>query len=294
MQGPDASDDFERRRRAARFLSRVHLLSLALLVLSVMPGMPCLLLASSVAFQDQLEWFEPRLASGCLAVVFVAGLVGSVVASVRQKKLFGPASPGQREPAAKEPAGGHDVFGIHSAVAVGALLICLAAILAAFTGSTRYPTLDFWPRLIWSCAVMIPLAAAITAVWRRLRRSAPGWFHVVVAALALLGVPIVAYAIVVWCNGALDSSDVKSHEATLLQKHTRSEGKGAPSLWMELSSWRDARQSERIRVTARMFESYNRGDTVTVSTRTGALRMEYWTWIASSPLAATPSRRSAP
>lgn len=304
MRAPDSNDDFERRRRTARLLSRIHVLSLAVLVLSIVPGMPGLILAGSVAFQDQLGSFDRGLALGCLATLCVAGLVGSVVASKRLRKLgatqltdarrsIAHAASDEQEPAAKEPkvnatrivgAGlASTVFGIHSAVAMGALVISTAAVPAAFAGSTLYPTLDFFPRLIWSCVFAIPLAATSIAIWRRFRPGAPAWFHLVVGGLAALGVPIVAYALVVWCNGALDSSDPRSHEATLVQKHTRSEGRGAPSMWFELSSWREPRKSERIRVNAGMFESWNRGDAVIVTTRKGALRMEYWTWIAPRP-----------
>ena len=159
---------------------------------------------------------------------------------------------------------------------MGALVLSLLGIIASFAGGSTYPTLDFWPRGVWSVGVAVPLAVLAILLWKRLKNG-PGWFHLAFGGNVVLGTPLVAYAFVVWLNGALSPAETQSHTTEVQQKLTRSSGRGQYETWLQLRSWRPGRDSERVRVSKAFHKKRKPGDRLIVTTRPGLLGMEFWT-----------------
>jgi hypothetical protein len=179
-------------------------------------------------------------------------------------------------------AGKRMMFSRDSLLVMGAMVAVLAALFLGALGSARFPTLELWPLVFWTIAVAGALVVGLIATWKRLR-GGPGWFQFAAIGLGAFGAVFFAYALVVWANGALDAGVTENHLTEVTGKPRLRRHRAPTQTWLELRSWRPGRDRFRIHARDRFTSKREIGDAVTITTRRGALGLEYWTRIASAP-----------
>ncbi len=141
-----------------------------------------------------------------------------------------------------------------AAMLLGVLILNLA--------NFGYPLLDHTVFTVFAVLVAIPFLGYIY-IKRRKAQGVEVW-PLMRLNTQLLFVPLL-WALVVLANGALDRSPSQAHSSVVIKKH-ESKGKGGTCYFLEVSSWRQGRSSEELKVKDETFERFQIGDQVVVET----------------------------
>jgi hypothetical protein len=148
------------------------------------------------------------------------------------------------------------------------VFIPVGGLLAAMAAISSYRPVDRWPILWPSLGVFFAAVILISHVRQKAIRGEDisSFFPVtywLAFAPAILGLGL-------WMNGALDHSPPDSHQQVVTRKFV-SHGRHGTSYWVEITSWRPQRSTEKLSVPYRQYVQLQVNDPIIVDLHRGAL-----------------------
>lgn len=152
------------------------------------------------------------------------------------------------------------------------VFIPVGGLLAAMAAISYYRPLNRWPILWPSLGVFFAAVVLISHVRQKAMRGddiSPFFpmTYWLAFAPAILGLGL-------WVNGALDHSAPESHRQVVTQKFV-SHGRHGASYWVEFTSWRPQRATEKLSVPYRQYLQLQVNDPIVIDLHKGALGISW-------------------